>query len=248
MKPKQLIKSAMLHLGDLLYGSRESKVIYYHDIHSKTRFTPMSTPLSLFEKHLEIIAEERFHVVDEIREEINETEITFDDGFRGLYENFSAILEHNVPVRVFLISDFIGQKDYLTRQEIEEMMATKLLKIGSHTLSHRNLDVMDDEEARKELCDSKKRLEDLFGTEIESICYPRGKFNDRTVEIARECGYEKQYSCLPGSYFRPFKPDMINRSLVQNAQEKEFRLILKGADHIFRKRYLQQQYRSAAHG
>ena len=233
----------MLHAGKILYGSDASKVIYYHDIHSKHSFTNMSTHVELFRKHIEILRKESFHTVELIKKKTNEVEITFDDGFRGIYENFSTLQDLKVPVRIFLIVDFIGKKEYLSKNEINELLACGLVRIGSHTLTHENLDKMHKDKAQSEVCDSKKKLEDLFGIEIDTLCYPRGKFSDEIVGLAKSCGYARQYSCLPGDYFDSFKPDILNRSLVQNANKEEFRLILHGGDKIFFKRYLKQQYR-----
>ncbi len=237
------MKHLMLGAGRLLYGNSGCRVIYYHDIHSKRSFTGMSTPLALFRRHLEIIREEAFRPVPSPGEGSREVEITFDDGFRGIYENFSILEEYGIPVRIFLVSDFIGKENYLAEKEISELLETGLVQIGSHTVSHRNLDTMEEREAAKEICDSKKRLEELFGVPVDTLCYPRGKFNDSTIRIAKECGYSLQYSCLPGSCTDPFKPGMVNRSLVQNADDFEFRSILYGADRIFYRRYLSQQYR-----
>ena len=122
------------------------------------------------------------------------------------------------------------------------MLSTGLLRIGSHTKTHSDLDKLSNNEITNELKSSKDALEDIFGIEIDSLCYPRGRFTDTVVETAKSIGYKKQYSCLPGGYFEPFEEGLINRSLVQDATPQEFTLILKGADRIFHKRYLQQHY------
>jgi len=240
---KQKIKLLILSMSYFLYKNNFSKVIYYHDIHSNTSFTDMSTPISLFKKHIEIIKNNGYEIVRKINNPLKEIEITFDDGFRGLYENFDFFIENKIPVKVFLIVDYIGKKNYMTQKEIQELLSTGFLTIGSHTISHRNLDTLDDKELKKEIIDSKFILEDMFNERIEDICYPRGRFNNKIIEIARNAGYQKQYSCLPGSYFDPFVKDVIKRNFVQHATPKEFEYHLNGGGEVLFNRYLKQHFK-----
>ena len=244
MNPKSFFKSILLNIGALIYRDNSSKVIYYHDIHSDKSHTDMSTPLSLFERHVIEARELGYRFVPQIENDSKELEITFDDGFRGLYENFSFFLDRRIPVRVFIVSDFVGKKDYLAEKEILEMVETGLLQVGSHTKTHRNLDTLTPSETAKELSDSKKRLEDLLGSRIDTVCFPRGRFNDTVIEESKKAGYEKMYSCLPGPYREQPFPGVVHRSLVQHATPSDFRSVLKGGDRIYKKRYLAMHYRN----
>jgi len=243
MNAKQWIRNAFLYLGALKYPGRGSRVIYYHDLHKKESRTPMSTPLRLFLAHLQILEEEGFEPVTQIGKEKGEVEITFDDGFHGLYENFDLFLSRKIPVRVFFITDRIGAKNYMNATEIRELLQTGLLSIGSHTLSHANLDTLDAAALRREVEVSKKRLEDLFSVEVDSFCYPRGRFTPLVIEEARRAGYRLQYSCLPGRHSDFFDEGVVNRSLVQNATPWQFRQILRRGDEIFKERYKTLHFR-----
>ena len=50
-------------------------------------------------------------------------------------------------------------------------------EIGSHGLVHQDLTTLSQEEARREIVDSKKQLEDDFGQPIKHFCYPYGAWN-----------------------------------------------------------------------
>ena len=242
MNLKKTIKHFYLHIGKYLYGNNFSKVVYYHDLHSTRQYTPMSTSAEMFKTHLDIVAKKGYAPVSEIDSTEKQIEITFDDGFRGLYENFSLIMEKDIPVRLFLITERLGDKGYLAKDEIKEMLATGLLSIGSHTHTHSDLEKLAEKEIFDELERSKKILEDTFSVSIQTLCYPRGRFNDTVIETANNLGYTKQYTCLPGPYGEPFRNGLVNRSLVQDASPADFRLILDGGDRIFFARYLQQHY------
>ncbi len=240
---KQMLKTLLLKLSSYVYYNNDSKVIYYHDIHSDIAHTSMSTPLELFKSHIRAIEEEGYTIVNKIVNIEKEVLITFDDGFRGLYENFSYFVEHQIPVKIFLIIDYLGRPNYLKKEEVNELLKTGLVTIGSHTLSHHNLDELSDAEIIKELRESKQHLEELFCVEIDEICYPRGRFNSKVVDLARENGYRLQYSCLPGSFGETFAEDVVKRNFVQHEGLEAFRCHLRGAGEVFYSRYLKQQYK-----
>jgi peptidoglycan/xylan/chitin deacetylase (PgdA/CDA1 family) len=234
---KSLVKSSLLHIGSLRYHNAKSKVFYYHDVHTTNAYTLMSTPLSLFSAHLGILEKEGFNIVSNIEKDEKEAMITFDDGFRGIYENFEFFQERRIAITVFLISGRIGEKNYMQRHEIETLLKTGLLKIGSHTVSHSNLDEHDDVRLKSELCDSKKKLEDMFGVEISDLCYPRGRFNKKIVEISKKSGYIRQFSCLAGSYNDSYMPGVIRRNFVQHETPGNFRAWVYGGGEIFNRRF-----------
>ena len=73
---------------------------------------------------------------------------------------------------------------------------------------------------------------DWLDTKINAVCYPEGVFNQKIIETAFLVGYEKQYSSIPGFYCIKSSKNVINRSLVQFSELKEFKAILKGGDHL----------------
>ena len=80
-------------------------------------------------------------------------------------------------------------------------------ELGSHTFSHRPLKDLPDPDARREITEGKKWLEDLTGREVVSFCYPRGKFTLRTVQLVREAGFLGARTCkfnLSGFPANPF--------------------------------------------
>ncbi len=243
MNIKNRVKSALLQIGSLIYRNSGSKVIYYHDFHDTKPHTSMSTPLELFSRHADIADSMGYRFVPEISHPSNEIEVTLDDGFRGLYENFDFFLERRIPIRIFIVSGFIGKEHYLRADEIKEMESTGMLRVGSHSKTHRNLDTLDIKELQTELQESKKELEDLLGHTVDTLCFPRGRFNDTVLDESIKAGYKKIYSCLPGTYHEHFRPGLVNRSFVQHATPSEFKAILKGGDLIYRSRYMKMHYR-----
>ena len=81
-----------------------------------------------------------------------------------------------------------------------------------------------------EFSKSKEILQEICGTEISSVCYPKGLFSEETIKSAEGVGYKNQYSSIPGAFYDEVFQNVKRRSLVQFASKKVFHSILKGGD------------------
>lgn len=110
----------------------------------------------------------------------------FDDGYKDNYLNAYPILrEEGAKATFFLISGEISHKNRMTYADIEEMIRGGMA-IGSHTVSHRKLSTLPDEEAFREMNDSKFALEHDFGVPVNSIAYPGGYENQSVLKMAHK--------------------------------------------------------------
>lgn len=226
----KFFKVLLIRFYAFLFSSNRSKVIFYHDIHSDNIYTSMSTSISLFKQHVEIIHAMGYEIVSEIKNPTGQVEICFDDAFLGLYENIEFFKQNNIPIHIFVITSYLGKKGYINKSQLLELNKLDIVKISSHTKTHKMLNQLDAIDMRIELKDSKKIIEDLLDISVDAICYPKGKFNKAVIDTAISVGYKRQYCSLPG-FFR-IDSHIVRRSLVQFASDKEFRAILKGGDHI----------------
>ncbi len=236
------IKNTIINLSARIKNSDDSKCIFYHDIHSENRFTDMSTPVDLFVKHINVIRDLDFEIVHEITKEKNQISISFDDGFKGLYENIGIINQLEIPITIFVVCSFLDRDNFLSTNNLKELAKNKFIKIQSHTLSHSELPTLDSDSLQMDLQKSKEVLESICDTEINSICFPKGLFDKSTIKKSSEVGYNKQFSSLPGSYYSEVFPSVKRRSLVQFAAEKEFRSILRGGDNILYNWYYKKHF------
>ena len=86
-------------------------------------------------------------------------------------------------------------------------------------------------------------LEDLLSVKITDLCYPEGKFS-KVIKIATDLGYNKQFSLIPIDNDKKLFKNVQRRSLVQHADDKEFKNILMGGDNILEKWYMFKHYSS----
>ena len=63
-------------------------------------------------------------------------------------------------------------------------------EIGAHTLTHPHLPALPLAQARTEIFDSKKQLEDRFGVPVHHFCYPYGDYNEAIRDLVGEAGYQ----------------------------------------------------------
>lgn len=75
----------------------------------------------------------------------------------------------------------------LTPADIRDL--DREFEIGSHTLDHRYLKPMTAQEARYQIDEGKRRLEDIVGHEVAGFCYPGGKYRREHVGLVAAAGF-----------------------------------------------------------
>lgn len=77
------------------------------------------------------------------------------------------------------------------------------MQIGAHTVSHPILARLSDDDARKEILDSKVFLENLLGAGVGLFAYPNGQpevdYEPRTVDLVRSLGFDAAVSTAWGA-------------------------------------------------
>jgi peptidoglycan/xylan/chitin deacetylase (PgdA/CDA1 family)/predicted ATP-grasp superfamily ATP-dependent carboligase len=85
---------------------------------------------------------------------------------------------------------------FLTEQQIRTMHENGMT-IGAHTVHHPILALEEADNARKEIEESKLRLENIIGTSVDYFAYPNGKFqrdfNADHIEMVRQLGFKAAF-------------------------------------------------------
>ena len=136
--------------------------------------------------------------------------LTFDDGYEDFYtEVFPKMAEYGMKPLVFLVADRIGaynrwdherwlcKKKLLNLDQIRELQRYGV-RFGSHTLTHLSLPTLSAIDLRRELAESKLRLEDLLGREVTAFAYPYGETNRRVRAAVIEAGYKVAFTTAEG--------------------------------------------------
>lgn len=200
-------------------------ILMYHRVNNYRR-NEMSVPVGKFSKQVAWLEQNGFRNMRmaELESLAPNAELkaprvifTFDDGYEDNYLEAYPILKKSGYTAIFYIPyKIIGSEELFPRdiresnrpnhnrfmnwKQIRSMYRTGM-EIGSHTLTHKNLIQMNDTQAKKEIVESKKMIEDKIGDKISSFCYPGGRFSEKHADWVAEAGYSSACSTKHG-FFR----------------------------------------------
>ena len=126
--------------------------------------------------------------------------ITFDDGYRDNLTVALPLLEKfNLPMTLFVVAGFVDSEGYLSEEELRAISRHPLVTIGAHGLWHRHFNRISLDEARFELTESRRLLEETIGKKVDLMAWPYGECNVALEQLAGECGYRAAWSVWKGS-------------------------------------------------
>ena len=149
--------------------------------------------------------------------------ITFDDGSISDYSiAFPILIKNAFSATFYIITDMVGKNGYMSWDNILEM-SNYGMEIGSHSISHPNFTLLNNEKKYEELNKSKLILEDKLGKSISSFSVPNGAFDKSVFKISFEIGYKNVSISKPGLNKSPIKDNSIilrnafNKTMNQNS-------------------------------
>jgi peptidoglycan/xylan/chitin deacetylase (PgdA/CDA1 family) len=98
----------------------------------------------------------------------------------------------------------------ITWEQAREMEANGI-EIGSHTCTHPILTRVSEERLRRELWESKARLEEVLKHRVEQFCYPNGDNDGRVQGEVARAGYRVAVTCESGLNKRGDDPLSLSR-------------------------------------
>lgn len=205
---------------------KRPRVLMYHMVREHidgAKFNKLRVQPAEFERQVAWMKAEGFHFVtmQELQENWGKhpektVAITFDDGYLDNLENAYPILEkYQAKATIYVVVDRhdrdwstykkahhnsgeLAREQKLNDVQVDLLARSGIVEIGSHTLTHANLDKLSDAECLVELCDSKVQLEQLIQQPVTSFAYPFGIYSARDVELAKQVGYSNAVTTREG--------------------------------------------------
>lgn len=183
-------------------------VLNYHKIDNT--FISLAVRPEDFEYQMKYLHDNGYHAIspDELYESLagngelpeNPVLITFDDGYLDNYTNAYPILKkYGFKATIFVITSFLGKdKQYINWDQAREMNANGI-DIESHTVDHKSMTDLTDEQLRLELVESKKKAEEELGHPVDYMAYPTGTYNLHIAEMVKEAGYKAAFTIKYGN-------------------------------------------------
>ncbi|MEG1709994.1 MAG: polysaccharide deacetylase family protein, partial [Acinetobacter sp.] len=205
---------------------KRPRVLMYHMVREHidgAKFNKLRVKPAEFEKQVAWMKAEGFHFVTMHELQNNwgkhpekTVAITFDDGYLDNLENAYPILEkYQAKATIYVVVDRhdrdwstykkahhnsgeLAREAKLNDEQVQFLAQSGLVEIGSHTMTHANLDKLDDAQCLQELLESKIQLEQLIHQPVTSFAYPFGIYSQRDVALAKQAGYSNAVTTEEG--------------------------------------------------
>lgn len=220
-------------------GSPRVRVLTYHRFGSIPR-DPFCVRRDVFEAQMRWLADTRRAVSLEDVEDLLAGEedvrdggvlVTIDDGCRSTaLEALPVLRDHGIPAVVYLVAGSIGRgrgvdrdqpEDYMTWRDVDALLASGVVTIGSHAYHHRSLGRMEPARAREEAVRSRELLERRIGQDVLSFAYPFGTLRDfgpHTEQALAEAGYTTGFTSQHGPITPSAEPLRLPRVKIEGGE------------------------------
>ena len=174
-------------------------ILLYHRV-SDTDTNPTTLKVADFEAQLKYLVDNGYHVIapDDLLDAWasgktlpkNPIVLTFDDGHEDIYKNvFPLLQKYNMRATVFIVTDHIGMKDYLSWDFVRALQAGGFMDFESHTMTYKNLATLKGDKLWNEIYGSKQAIEWALKKPANFISYPEGKYTIDAEETSKEVGF-----------------------------------------------------------
>ena len=121
----------------------------------------------------------------------NETDkniyLTFDEGYEAGYtpQLLATLKEYNVKATFFITAHYLNTQPELVKQMIDEGHI-----VGNHTVNHKSMPSLTEEQIKTEVMDLHKVIYEKFQYEMKYIRPPMGEFSEKTLIATNSLGYK----------------------------------------------------------
>ena len=113
--------------------------------------------------------------------------LTFDLGYEAGYTNaiLDALKENNVNATFFITAHYVN-----TASDILQRMINEGHIVGNHTVNHKSMPDLSDEELKKEVMTLHQTIYEKYGYEMKYLRPPKGEYSERTLQLTDSLGYK----------------------------------------------------------
>jgi peptidoglycan/xylan/chitin deacetylase (PgdA/CDA1 family) len=115
--------------------------------------------------------------------------ITFDDGQLSVYTTAFPIMQrYGFTGVVYIVGSYMDSPTFMTTEQVKELTMVGW-EVGSHSMKHKDLTTLDEEEQKYEVADSRKWLMNNLDVPVHSFAYPWGFVNEDIFTYVHNAGY-----------------------------------------------------------
>tara|TARA_Y100000389_G_scaffold183962_1_gene201948 strand:+ start:338 stop:1399 length:1062 start_codon:yes stop_codon:yes gene_type:complete len=160
--------------------------IMYHRF-DENRYPSTNIQMSVFLEQIQLIKELNYDFIhpDDFEKNFNTPKkqkkilLTIDDAFQSFYDVAWPYLKKNkIPFILFVSTEPIGNKGYMTWDQLKEIEKENFAIIGHHSHSHEYLIDRNDQEFIKDIQDANKIFKKKIGYIPTLFSYPFGEYSE----------------------------------------------------------------------
>ena len=175
----------------------------------------------------------------------NSVALTFDDGCETDLITAAPILKDiGFNATFYVTAGFIGKRGYLSTAQLRQLHSLGV-EIGCHSMTHAYLNNLGTSDLRREIVDAGKQIEDIIGARVEHFSCPGGRYDARTLSIAKDAGYRSVVTSESRSNSPATDPFQLGRvAILRSMNNAAFERICTG--EALRKMRMSETARSGA--
>ena len=113
--------------------------------------------------------------------------LTFDLGYEAGYTSkiLDTLKENNVQATFFITAHYVN-----TASDLVERMISEGHIVGNHTINHKSMPSLSDEELKKEVMGLHQSVYEKYNYEMKHLRPPKGEYSERTLSLCENLGYK----------------------------------------------------------
>ena len=157
--------------------------------------------------------------------------VSFDDGFRSVYENAAPIMEkYGIRGNVYLPTGYIGNDPHFMDWAMVAELQGRGFEMQAHTHNHVDVRTLDDKGLQEQIEASDKAFREKLGFLPRAFCLPFGAYDRVSVKRLKKSGrYEYILGSYCGNLRKTRKGRVLPRIGISNDDTiEEFEALLQG--------------------
>ena len=176
------------------YKDSGTLTLMYHRF-NENKYPSTNIQMDIFKKQIEIINNKNYEFENPKNFDLKFNEpktkkkilITIDDAFISFYDNAWPFLKENkIPFILFVSTEPVGKKGYMTWQQIKEIEKENFVFIGNHSHSHEYLIDYKSEDFKKDINSSIKIFNEKIGYNPIFFSYPFGEYSLEQINYIKK--------------------------------------------------------------
>ena len=113
--------------------------------------------------------------------------MTFDEGYEAGYTKqiLETLKKNNVKATFFITAHYVNTEPDLVKQMIDEGHI-----VGNHTVNHKCMPELSEEELKKEVMDLHTSIYQKFGYDMKYLRPPKGEYSEKSIAYTNSLGYK----------------------------------------------------------